>query len=85
MIKQTYDGRKIPIYSVKDSQKFKEIQTRLLFKLCETSITWRMVENVCNIVVLLIAADWFSPIVASNVAYILFLSIVVQILCPKFL
>ena len=46
MIKETYEGRKIPVYSVKDSKKFKDIQARLLFNLCETSITCRMVENV---------------------------------------
>ena len=51
MTEQTYGVRKIPIYSVKDLQKFKDIQARLLFNLCETSITCRMVENVCNIVV----------------------------------
>ena len=53
MIKQAYEDedREIPIYSVKDSQKFKNIPARLLFKLCETSVTCRMVENVCNIVV----------------------------------
>ena len=51
MIEQTYEVREIPIYSVKDSQKFKDIQARLLFNLCETSITCRIVENVCNIVV----------------------------------
>ena len=50
MIEQTYEVHEIPIYSVKDSQKFKDIQARLLFNLCETSITCRMVENVCNIV-----------------------------------
>ena len=51
MIKQTYKDREILIYSVKDSKKFKDIQARLLFNLCETSITCRIVENVCNIVV----------------------------------
>ena len=51
MIEQTYEVREIPIYSVKDSQKFKDIQARLLFNLCETSTACRMVENVCNIVV----------------------------------
>ena len=51
MTEQTYEVRKIPIYSVKDLQKFKDIQARLLFNLCETSITCRTVENVCNIVV----------------------------------
>ena len=67
MIKQTYKVYEIPIYSVKDSQKFKDIQARLLFNLCETSITSRMVENVCNIVLFLIAAGWFSLIIASKV------------------
>ena len=51
MIKQTFKVYEIPIYSVKDSQKFKDIQARLLFNLSETSITCRMVEYVCNIVV----------------------------------
>ena len=49
MIKQTYKIYEIPIYSVKNSQKFKDIQARLLFNLSETSTTCRMVENVCNI------------------------------------
>ena len=51
MIKQAYEGREIPIYSVKDSQKFKNIQARLLFNLCETSVICRLVENVRHIVV----------------------------------
>ena len=51
MIEQTFEVHDIPIYSVKDSQKFKYIQARLLFNLGETSITCRMVENACNIVV----------------------------------
>ena len=46
MTEQTYEGCEIPIYSVKDSRKFQDIQARLLFNLCETS----MVENVRNIV-----------------------------------
>ena len=50
MTEQTYEGHETPIYSVKGSQKFKEIQARLLFNLCETSVTSWMVENVCNIV-----------------------------------
>ena len=75
--KQTYEGDKIQTCPVKGSRKFKDVQARLLFKLCETSITFLMVENVCNIVLLLIAADWFSPITASKVVFIWFLSIVV--------
>ena len=46
MTEQNYEGCEIPIYSVNDSRKFKYIQGRLLFNLCETS----MVENVHNIV-----------------------------------
>ena len=56
---KTYEGHKFPTYSVKDSPKLKDVQGRLRFKLCKTSITSRMVENVCNIDPLLIAADWF--------------------------
>ena len=46
MTEQTYEGQEIPIHSVKGSRKFKDIQARLLFNLCETPITSRMVENV---------------------------------------
>ena len=51
MTEQTFEGCEIPIYSVKDSRKFRDIPARLLFNLCETSITCGMVENGCNIVV----------------------------------
>ena len=51
MIEQTYNDREISFLSVKDSQKFRDIQARLLFNLCETSVTCRIVANVCNIVV----------------------------------
>ena len=78
MTGQTSEGLKIPIYSVKGSRKFKDIQARLLFNLCETSITSRMMENVCNIALLLTAADWFStPIIESKVVCICLLNIVV--------
>ena len=82
MAEQNYKGHEIPVYTVKGSRKFKDIQVRLLLKLCETSIISLMVENVCNTVLLLVAADWFSPIIASK-AYTtilknhIFLSIVV--------
>ena len=46
MIEQTYEVREMPIYTVKDSQKFKNIQAGLLLSLCEAAITCRMVENV---------------------------------------
>ena len=49
MTEQTYKGHEIRIYSVKGSRIFKDIQARLQFNLCETSITSRMVENVRNI------------------------------------
>ena len=32
MTEQTYEGHEIPIYSVKGSQKLKDIQARLVFK-----------------------------------------------------
>ena len=67
MTEQAYKGQENPLYFVKGSLKFKDIKARLLFNLYETSITSRMVENVCNIVLFLIAADWFSPIIASKV------------------
>ena len=67
MTEQTYEGYEIPIYSAKGSRKFKDIQARLLFNLCETSIRSRLVGKVCNIVLFLIAADLFSPIIASKV------------------
>ena len=51
MTEQTYEVCEIPIYSVNNSRKFKDIQAGLLFNLCETSVTCRMVENVRNIVV----------------------------------
>ena len=57
MTEQTYKGNEIPICSVKGSRKIKDIQERLLFNLCETSIASRMVKNVCKIVLFLIAAD----------------------------
>ena len=77
MTEQTYDGHENPIYPVNGLQKTKDIQARLLFDLCETSITSRMVENVCNIILFLIAADWFLPIIASKVFWIWFLRVVV--------
>ena len=36
MTEQTYEGHEIPIYSVKNLRKFKDIEARLLFNLCET-------------------------------------------------
>ena len=51
MSEKTYKGHEIPVCSVKGSRKFKDIQTGLLFNLCETSVTSQMVENVCTVVV----------------------------------
>ena len=70
MTKQTYEGHKIQTYNVKGSRKFKDVQARLLFKLCVPSIISERVGYVCNIVLLLIGADWFSPIIASEVVLI---------------
>ena len=75
MTEQTYEGHEIPTYAVKGSQKFKDVQARLLLKLCETSVTSRMVKNVCNMVLFLIAVDMFSPIIASKFVCISFLSV----------
>ena len=77
MTEQTYEGHEIPIYSVIGSQNFKDISARLLFHLFDISITSRLAENVCNIVLFLIAVDWFSPIIASKVFWMRFLRIVV--------
>ena len=57
MAEQNYKGHEIPTCTVKGSRKLKDVQERLLFKLCETSIASPMVENVCNIVLFLIATD----------------------------
>ena len=51
MTEQIYEDFEIPIYSVKVSRKFKDIKVRLLLNSCENSITYRMVENMFNIVV----------------------------------
>ena len=69
MTEQTYEVCEIPIYSVKNSRKFKDIQAGLLFNLCETSVTCRMVENVRNIVVF-DSSRLFSSIIASTVVCI---------------
>ena len=50
MTEQAYVWHEIPIYSVKGSQKFRDIKARLLFNFYEISIASRMVENVGNIV-----------------------------------
>ena len=70
MTEQTYKGHEIRIYSVKGSRILKDIQARLQFNLCETSVTSRMVENVRNILLFLIGDDWFSPVFASQVVCI---------------
>ena len=76
MTEQTYEVCEIPIYSVNNIRKFKDIQAGLLFNLCETSVTCRMVENVRNIVVF-DSSRLFSSIIASTVVCIWFLGIVV--------
>ena len=56
--------------TLKNSQKFKDIQAGLLlFNLCETSVTCRMVENVHNIVGF-DSSRLFSSIIASAVVCI---------------
>ena len=46
-------------------RKLKDIKARLLFDLSEISITSQIIENVCNIVLVLISGDWFSLIIVS--------------------
>ena len=53
---------------LKNSRKFKDIKAR--FDLYGTSITSRIVENMCNIVLFLVATDWASPIIESKVFWI---------------
>ena len=57
--------------------KSKDIVERFLFSLFDTSIMSRIVERVYKIVLFLIAADWFSNIIVSNIFCIWFLRIVV--------
>ena len=45
MTEKIYEWYEITIYFLKGSQKFKDIQARLLFNLCEASVTSRKVEN----------------------------------------
>ena len=66
MKEHVYEGHEIPIYSVKTSEKLKDIKARLLFNLYVTSVISPMVEKMCNIVLFLMAADWFSPIFAHE-------------------
>ena len=49
LAEKTYEEHEIPIYSVKRSRKLKGIKARLPFNLHDTSITFGMVEHVCNI------------------------------------
>ena len=58
---------KIPIHSIKG---FEDITDRFLFSLFDTSTTSQIIESVCKIVLLLIAADCFSVIIVIEVFYI---------------
>ena len=66
MIKQTYEGRKIPVYSVKDSKIFKQDCCLTYVKHQLHVESWKM----CVILLFLIAGDWFSPVISSKVAWI---------------
>ena len=66
MTEKTHKEHDIPIYSVKGFQKFRDIKSKI-YNLFETSAASVMVENACNIVLFLIAADPFAPINASKV------------------
>ena len=52
MYHRNYERHEIQICPVKGSQKFKDVKARLLFNLHEISTASRMVESVCNIVLL---------------------------------
>ena len=73
MTEETYKWHEIPIYSVKGSRKFIDINARLLFYLYETSTTSRIMENDCNIALFLIAANWFLRVIKFEVFGIWFL------------
>ena len=61
-------------------RKSRDITDKLLFSLLDASMISRIVERVWRMVVFLIAAVWFSPIVLSKVCCIRFLRVAVQIL-----
>ena len=46
---------------------YKEITARGLLSVFERSIESRNIERLCNIVLLVIAANYFSPIISSKV------------------
>ena len=61
--------------SRKDKTNSKDITERLLFSFFDTSIMSQIVERRCKFILFLIASDWFSPIIVSNVFCIRFLRI----------
>ena len=61
----------------KDLRKSKDVTARLLFNSFDISIKSRMVDGVCNIDLFLIAADYFSTIIACKFFCKRFLNIVV--------
>ena len=66
MTEQTYECREILIYSVKDSEKFKQDCCSTYAK-HELDVEW---WKMCVILLFLITADCFPPIIASKVACI---------------
>ena len=50
----------------KSLRKSKEISSRVLLSVFERSIESLILESVCDIILFLIAAAWFSPIVTSK-------------------
>ena len=69
MTEQTYEVCEIPIYSVKDSRKFKDIQAscHLTYLKHQLHVEW---WKMCVILLFFIAADCFSSIIASKVVCI---------------
>ena len=53
---------KIPI-------KSRDITEKFLFSLFDTTFMQQIVERVCKNILFLIASDWFSSIVVSNIFY----------------
>ena len=55
--------------SRKDKINSKDITERFLFSLFDSSIMTQIVERVYSKVIFLIASDWCSPIIVTNVFF----------------
>ena len=53
---------------IKDKTNSKDITERFLFRLFDSSIVMQVVERVLSkVIIFLIASDWCSPIIVTNV------------------